>query len=275
MKLSEFKESIRERWVLIKANTLFTAQRELAYAGNNWAGFMSTFLYTVTALLFIKVVYSNVQTVAGYSYNQMLLYFLVYQFTYYANFIITFNNLNDLIPDVNNGNLDMILVKPVPSLYFLMTRSLSIVSVVSDATPPIVAIALLISWKALSFSFGGVIIAIIVWILGLITMHTFQLLATIPVFWFGDSDNILDLAYATSSASNMVIPLQGYSPNLQKLFGTVIPTIIASGFTASILLGKSDPIFLLAWASLAALAALIVRDFAWKLALKHYASASS
>ena len=42
MKLSEFKESLTERLTLLKAGIVFTAQRELAYAGNNWASVLST-----------------------------------------------------------------------------------------------------------------------------------------------------------------------------------------------------------------------------------------
>ena len=275
MKLSEFKESIRERWELLKANTVFTAQRELAYAGNNWTNFLATFMYTLAALLFIKVIYSNVQSVAGYSYNQMLFYFFVYQMTYYTNFLLSYNSLDDLIPDINNGNMDMILVKPVPSLYFIMTRSISVVSVVTKAIPPMLAIILSVQWSSLRFSAEEIIIGIIVWIMGLIAIHVIQLLGTIPAFWFGESDNILDLANGTLQASNTLIPLQGYSPNLQKLLGTVMPMLIATAFTVSILLGKSNPIFLLVWAVIVGVISLIVRDIAWKAALKHYTSASS
>jgi len=275
MKLSEFNEFIRERWVLLKANILFTAQKELAYAGNNWTSFLSTFIYTIAMLVFIKVIYSNVQSLAGYSYNEMLLFFLVSQTTYYGNILVSNNSLNDVIPDVNNGNLDMILVKPVPSLFFLMTRSISIVTVITNAVPPILAIVFSIHWHSFNFTLLEIIIGILVWIMGLIVLQTIQLLGTIPVFWFGESDQILDLAVNTSTAFGTMIPLQGYSMNLQKLFSTILPILISSGFTASILLGKSNPIHLLIWAFLGAAVSLFVENIVWKLALKHYTSASS
>jgi len=275
MKLLEFKESLKERLVLLKANTIYTAQRELAYAGNNWASILSTTFYTFSVLIFIKVIYSNVQTVAGYSYNEMLIFFFVSQMTYYSNYLVTVRNLNDLIPDVNKGNLDMILIKPVPSLYFLMTRSISLVSIATDAIPPTLAIIFSINWHALSITFSTLIISVFIWIFGLIALHTFQLLSALPVFWFGESANILDLASGTASASGTMIPLEGYGKNLQKLLGTVIPMLIASGFTTSILLGKSNPIVLFVWALVVAIVAIYVKNVAWKFALKHYTSASS
>lgn len=275
MKLSEFKESLKERLNLIKANTIFTAQKELAYAGNNWASALSTTFFTFSILIFIKVIYSNVKLVAGYSYNEMLLYFFVYQMTYYGNHFFTTRNLEDLILDVNKGNLDMILVKPVPSLFFLMTRTVDLVSIVIDAIPPFLAIIFSINWSSLKISPSLAFIAVVVWILGLIALHTFQILAALPVFWFGESHNLLDLASNTTAASGTMIPLEGYNQNLQKLLGTIIPMLIAGGFTTSILLGKSNPIFLFVWAFIVAIIAIIVRNIAWKFALKHYTSASS
>lgn len=275
MKLSEFKESIKEHLVLLKANTIFTAQRELAYAGNNWASLLSTFVFTVSVLIFIKVIYSNVQTVAGYSYNEMLLYFFTYQLTYYGNYLITTRNLNDLIPDVNKGNLDMVLTKPVPSLFFLMTRSMSVVLILTDAIPPLFAIIFSINWHSFSISPLMFFIGVLVWILGLISLNSFQILAALPVFWFGESQNILDLASTTAAASGTMIPLEGYNQGLKTLLGTVIPMLIASGFTTSILLEKTNPYNLFIWAFVVAVASVFIKNIAWKFALKHYTSASS
>jgi adenylate kinase family enzyme len=41
-------ELLKERFALLKANTIFTAQKELAYAGNNRANLLSTFAYFLT-----------------------------------------------------------------------------------------------------------------------------------------------------------------------------------------------------------------------------------
>lgn len=275
MKPSEFKESIKERLVLLKANTIFTAQQELAYARNNWTNVLSTIFFTFSVLIFVKVIYSNVQTIAGYTYNEMLLFIFVYQMTYYCNWIVTVRNLKDLIPDVNKGNLDMVLIKPVPSLYFLMTRTISLVSVTTGAIPALSAICFSINWSALNIIFTHLIMATAVWVLGLIALHTFQIISALPVFWFGESENILDLASATASASGTMIPLEGYNENLRNLLGTIIPVLIAGGFTTSILLGKSNPGVLFTWASIVGLISIYVRNLAWNFALKHYTSASS
>ena len=275
MKLSEFKESLIERLTLLRAGIVFTAQRELAYAGNNWASVLSTTFFTFSVLIFVKVIYSSVHTIAGYSYNEMLVYFFIYQLTYYGNYIVTVRNLNDLIPDVNKGNLDMVLIKPVPSLFYLMSRSISIVSIITDAIPPTLAIVFSINWSLVNISLPTLVIGFTVWIFGLIALNAFQILAALPVFWFGESQNILDLASNIAAGAGTMIPREGYPPTLRVLLGTIIPAIIAGGFTTSILLNKVNPFSLLAWAGAVAIISMFVKNIAWNYALKHYSSASS
>ena len=275
MKLSEFKESLIERLTLLRAGIVFTAQKELAYAGNNWASVLSTTFFTFSVLIFIKVIYSNVHTIAGYSYNEMLVYFFIYQLTYYGNYIVTVRNLTDLIPDVNKGNLDMVLIKPVPSLFYLMSRSISVVSIITDAIPPTLAIMFSINWSAIEFSFSGIIIGFTVWIFGLIALNAFQILPALPVFWFGESQNILDLASNIAAGAGTMIPREGYPPTLRVLLGTIIPAIIAGGFTTSILLNKVNPLSLLVWAGAVAIISMFIKNIAWNYALRHYSSASS
>ncbi len=275
MKLSEFRESIKERILLVKANFVFTAQKELAYAGNNWINLLSTSFYTLAILIFVNVMYSNVQTIAGYSKNEMLFFFLVSQLTYYSNWLITMRNLGDLIPDVNNGNLDMILIKPVPSLFYLMTRTISFISILRDALVPTLAIVISINWQLLNLTLERIFLALLVWVFGLIILNAFQIIAALPVFWFGESQNILDLASSLSAAEGTLIPFEGYDKNLRVLLSTLLPVLIASGFTTSLLLGKSNPLILFFWSLAIVILSLFTLNAAWKHALKHYSSASS
>ncbi len=59
MKQSEFKEAAADRWVLLKANFIFTFQKETAYWANNWTSLLSTTFYTLSMLVFINILYSK------------------------------------------------------------------------------------------------------------------------------------------------------------------------------------------------------------------------
>ena len=75
MKQLVYKEAITDRLLILKANTIFTLQKETAYWANNWASVFSTLFYTLTMLLFINVLYANVTLFVGYTKQEMLLFF--------------------------------------------------------------------------------------------------------------------------------------------------------------------------------------------------------
>lgn len=275
MKLSAFKSTLFQRFEILKASCLFAFRKEVAYAGNNWAAVFSTTCYTLSMLLFIHIIFGNTKEIAGYTQNEMLFYFFVGQMTFYTNWYLSMNNIYDLITDVNRGNLDMILMKPVPALFYLTTRNLGGVKMFVDGFPPTIAIILSIHWSSLAIQPINLLYGVFIFIFGSIALHTFQFLAGLPVFWFGESEHIVDLAAFVGSGSGVSIPLEGFSRPLQFVLGTLIPVLITTAFSVSALLGKTNPQFLFVWALVVALISIFVRQLAWNFAIKNYTSASS
>lgn len=275
MKLSEFKNEIFRRLDLLKANIWFTFQGELAYTGNNWAALFSTSFYTLSLLILLKVLFTNVRELAGYNYQEMLLVFLMTQFTYYINWTVSMRNIYELIADVNKGNLDLVLTKPVPALFYMSIRKINILQLLREGGAPTLAIVLSIKWYELTLTPVNTLIGIVILILGLWVMHVFTLIAALPVFWLGESESIVDLALQLSAGNGVLIPFEGYSRKMQVTLGTVIPVLIAAYFSSSAILHKSNPWLLLEWAAGMALIAGIVRIKLWNIAIKNYTSASS
>src|SRR3990167_9318864 len=117
MKLSEFNQAISDRAAILKVGIVYTFQQETAYWTNNWANLLSPFFYTLSMVLFIDVIYANVDLVAGYTRNQMLLFLFNGQIAFYTGWLFH-KNLQELIVSVNKGSLDLLLVKPMPSLFY-------------------------------------------------------------------------------------------------------------------------------------------------------------
>lgn len=275
MKLSEFSLILKQRGDILAANSLFAFRREIAYAGNNWAELVSATFYTLSMLLFINVLFANTKLIAGYSLDEMLFFFLICQLTYYINWNLSLSNIYDLITDVNKGNLDMILMKPVPALFFLTSRNIGGVSLFFQGFPPTLAIILGIHWTNLNFNLANVVYGFFIFIFGSIVLHVFQLLAALPVFWLGESENIVDLAGYLSSGSGSTIPLEGYGRRTKIILSTVIPTLIPAAFSASAMLGKSSPVSLFFWTLIIVFISIFVRNYAWSVAIKNYTSAQS
>ncbi|KKT41956.1 MAG: hypothetical protein UW88_C0001G0064 [Candidatus Collierbacteria bacterium GW2011_GWD2_45_10] len=205
----------------------------------------------------------------------MLLYFFVAQLTYYTNWYLSMINIHELTIDVNKGNLDMILTKPVPALFYLTTRNIGGFRFFVDAFPPTLAIVFSIEWSALSINHTNLIYGVFIFIFGSISLHVFEFLAALPVFWLGESENIIDLAGFIGAGAGSMIPFEGFSRPLQIVFGTFIPVLITTAFTTSAILEKTNPRFLFLWAFIIALFAVIIRKIAWNFAIRNYTSASS
>lgn len=275
MKLLEFKSNFVQRFGLFKSSCLFAFRKEVAYSGNNWAGVISTTFYTLSILLFVDIIYGNTKQIAGYTHNDMLMFFLMGQLTYYSNWYFSMINIYELISDVNKGNLDMVLMKPVPALFYLTSRNIGGFRMFVDGFPPTLAIILSINWSQLHLHLTNVIYGVFIFVFGSISLHVFQFLASLPVFWLGESEAIVDLAGFMGAGSGSMIPYEGYNKHLQFILSTIIPVIIATAVSTSAILGKSDPVQLFIWSFVVAVLALFIRLKAWNFAIKNYTSASS
>lgn len=275
MKPSVFKQILSQRLSIFQASCLFAFRKEVAYAGNNWAAIFSTTAYTLSMLLFVHIIFANTKQIAGYSHNEMLFYFLMAQFTYYLNWQFSLVNIYELITDVNKGNLDMVLTKPVPALFYLTSRNIGFFRSFVDSFPPTLAILVSINWSTLNIAPTNLIYGFFIFIFGSIALHVFQFLAALPVFWLGESESIVDLAGYLGAGSGSMIPLEGFSRPLQITFGTILPVIIATAFSTSAILGKISAPFLCLWSFIVAFLAIFIRKAAWNLAIRNYTSASS
>jgi ABC-2 type transport system permease protein len=274
MKLSEFKKEIEIRLALIRANTVFTFQQETAYWGNNWTSILSTTFYMISTIIAIDVVYNNVKLVAGYSRDEMLLFLLIGQSVYYIGWIVQ-SNLDELISSVNRGNLDLILVKPVPSLFYVQFRRIKIFSCIRDALVPTIAVIWAINWSMLDITVQHALWGVAIAGMGLIISNIIFYLSTLPVFTLGESSGLLDAAKSFEYTSGHMVPYEGFTSNMRFMFTYLFPSIISAGVAVSIMLGKTDVTPLIYGIITVTVVFLIIRLVMWKKALKAYTSASS
>ncbi len=274
MKLAEFKKAFSKRLSILVATTKFTYQIETAFRTNNWANVLSTCFYTLSQILFINVLYVNVKLIAGYSKDEMLLFMFIGQVGYYISWLFH-ANLLELIQDVNKGTLDTLLIKPVPSLFYITFKKIRLFSVVRDCLPPLIVLGLFINWSKLSLSPTSFLAGFIITLLGITCAHIVHLLSALPVFWLGESESILNLSQEFEYNIGKVIPFEGFGNNFKLVFTTIVPVMISAGVATSVILMKL-PIFpTLIWVVIITILALIVRQWIWKFALRTYTSASS
>ena len=126
------KQAIKERLIILKFNLIYTFKNETAYWADNIGSLFSTTFYNIAYVSFIGVLFSNTKNIAGYDYNQMLFFYLIAELCAYLNGSLNLWNMQALIESVNKGELDLLLTKPISSLFYVSFRNIKIFSFVRD-----------------------------------------------------------------------------------------------------------------------------------------------
>jgi len=266
-------KKMKYRWQILKTSIINTFQHETAYFAENWTNLFSTVFYTAAMLLFINVLYSNVKTFAGYTFNEMMFLSFVGQMGFYISWGIFDQNDDLLMDDIQKGTLDFVLIKPVPSLFFVSFRRIALVSTLRDGVPTLVVLGSLVQWSALPFGFTNTIFGTLIFICGLVLWHCIRFLLIFPAFWLGNAKGIYSVSYKLTETNNL--PLQGYGNGFRIFFSVVVPILFLSAISGSVMLGKSDGGTMLFYAFFVTTIFLAILNLAWKSALKNYTSASS
>jgi ABC-2 type transport system permease protein len=239
--------------------------------GEKWGNFASAFIYTLTFLIFIQILYSNTKTIATYSKNEMIFFALVGQMSFFTMSAFTWENMYNLVIDVNRGNLDFVLVRPIPGLFYVSLKKISLLNTLRDAIPSIF-IMFLIQWSALHLTFLSILYGSIIFICGQIIFSAFFFLFTLPAFWTGVANELLGIGF---EFSDQKIPFEGLSLPLKVIFTTIIPTFFTGTVATSVMLHKSNGLIWTGVAVIIAVISMIIKVKLWNLALRNYTSASS
>lgn len=266
-------EKISERLHILKINTINSYLAQTAYFFENIASVGSTTFYTVSTLIFLKVIYSNVNSFAGYTENEMLLILFLAQVNFYTDNIWSRNNVQGLIENVRTGHLDLILVKPIPSLFFITFNNISLINRLKDGLVNVIILAIVVNWSEFHTSLWLVIAGILIFIFGQIAWHCFTFLFALPVFFLGQSNQVFHIGNTFAQTNN--IPYEGFGTKLRFAFTTFVPNLIAVQMTVSVILGKSNPLFMILFSFSVAVVFLLLKHIGWIISLRNYSSASS
>lgn len=266
--------NIKQACILLRASIVYTFQIETAYAWASFASLFGVLLVAITQIVLVNTSFSNIDSIAGYTKDQMMLFITLGFISYMVNSYIFAKSTSQLVTDVNKGTLDFALIRPVPSLFYVLTRKISIFNLFKEGIPGFLVLFFAINWSAVAINSHTIIPAIFCFFCGQICTAYIQFIFSLPVFWFGESTQLIDLAYVFDYRLGRFIPFEGPSSSIKIFFTTLIPVMIGTGITTSILLGKSDASVV--WYVFAVLIGVfIIQNWLWKKALKSYTSASS
>lgn len=228
--------------------------------------------YTIWIIIFFQVVFGNVNQVSGWSYYEvMFLIGINLIVTYLIEGLIHINNLKYLPEKIKDGDLDLILTKPLNSL-FMLSLSKPYLTSLLFTIPGFFLIH--ISLNNLSITTGWISLFSGAFILigGMIIGYSILVLISSLSFIFLNTQALPKLALDLLWYSNN--PHTVYAGMLRFLFMVVIPVIFMASVPTSTWIHGVNYFYLIL-SVIFATTFLIGTIIWWNKVIKNYASASS
>ncbi|WP_062195352.1 ABC transporter permease [Anaerolinea thermolimosa] len=270
--MNELWREIKKHWLIYRLFLKNSLMAQMEYRFNFIGNLAMESGYLLVKLSYVVVVYRSGVSIHGLSPDEILLFIGTFVFltAVYAG-LYMINNFG-LRGKIKDGDLDLILTKPV-SLQFMATlrqADLTIFSVDALAGAVMVCIA----WARLSIPVNLVTVGGYLGFLGIssVVSYCLFLLPQILSFWLMNTSAIAEITDSFWDFNNM--PMDIYNRWIQQIGVFILPIFVVTNFPPMFVLKKMPSVYL-GWALLLPFLLLGLVRLAWKRGLRNYSSASS
>jgi viologen exporter family transport system permease protein len=256
-------------YVLFVKNSIMA---QMEYRFNFLGNFAMEGGYLLVKLSYIVVVYRSGVRIHGLTADEILLFIgtFIFMTAFYAG-LFMINNFR-LLSKIKDGDLDLLLTKPV-SLQFMATlRQADVTIFLVDAIAG--GIVMIIAWQRLAIpvtlaTLGGFVLLIGI---SIIVSYCLFLLPQILSFWLLNTSAIAGITDAFWDFNSM--PMGIYTTTIQQVGVFLLPIFVITNFPPLFLVGKMPPAYF-AWVLVLPFLLMAIVRLLWKKGLRSYASASS
>jgi ABC-2 type transport system permease protein len=244
--------------------------RELAHRVNLFFQILVTAIGLGAGLATLAIVFSHAKTLAGWRFEEVVAVLGAFQVV--SGLISAFvePNLSWFGGKVRDGQMDEVLLQPVPSLLLASLGSCNPWSLFD-----VLLGAGILGWSALqmgaSITIGGVFACLVLLLAGVVIAWAYRVLLASVAFWAPGADPTL--LYSAFWQLGRY-PVGIYPRALRLLLTSIVPVAFIATFPA-LMLSRGGDLRLVPGGVLAALGAVLVVQFVWLAALRRYTSATS
>lgn len=261
-----------KRYILIfTAFANFDLIKILNYRFNFLVNTFFTLFWVLFGFIDISIIFGHVHSIAGWTYQEFLIIYGIILIIRSVNRGIVAPNINEFTEQINNGQLDLYLVKPISPLFLISIKKMNLEQIIRFLVACFFTGIIITNLKiALSpiliFIFICSVILSIILMFALFWTYSFQ------TFFFEKNyaiENIQDNMLYSASRPNVIYP-----PNLQKIFLSIIPLAYFAYIPTALLL-KKIPFYYFIFHLLITICFIFLYQKVWNFSIKHYSSASS
>lgn len=243
----------------------------MAYRVNFFLVFITNFAYFAVQLIFLQVIYSKVDSLAGWTKYEMILYIGTFNIIDSLWVFGPYFNLLNVPELIRSGMLDYYITKPGNSQFIISLRNVDIGSLISVlAGAAIVGYAL--AAGSMTLTFGRLLLYIIAIFHALLVEYAVYFILTCLSFWTVKSEFVEKVHGIVCYFSTR--PVDIYKGFIRIILTYILPygfvmTIASKSAVKSIDAGGYVSFILMSWCFFAA------SILFWRFSLSKYSSASS
>ncbi|HEX3247065.1 MAG TPA: ABC-2 family transporter protein [Chloroflexota bacterium] len=245
--------------------------REMAFRGHFLLLAFSNTAWTLLSLAFAGFLFTNVRSVGGWDLNAMIV--LTGTFSLVLGLLdgLFETNMSRLSEQINRGELDYVLIKPMSSQFYVSTRYVNFNEL------PAVLISLVTVSAGMARldripSVADLLVYALLVVCALFTFYGLWFSSVTLALWTGRINNIAYLILPIADLGRM--PSDIYRGVFKVVFTFILPVALISTIPARSLLGAFEP-WMLLYALCAAAVAVMFSSWFWRFSLGRYTSASS
>lgn len=243
----------------------------MAYRANFYLILINNLTYFIIQLIFLEVIYSQVNSLGGWTKYEMIFYIGTFNIIDSLWILGPYFNLINIPELIRSGSLDFYITKPVNSQFMISLRNVEIGSIFSVlAGIAIAGYALVVG--NITLTFGKTILYIITIFHALLIEYGIYFMMTCLSFWIIKTDFVEKIHGILCYFSNR--PVDIYKGFIRFILCYILPyglimTIASKSVVKSVDLGEFIGFLVLSWWFLGC------SILFWRFSLKRYSSASS
>lgn len=232
-KIKLFRKYLKIYWLYFKQYW----KSRLIYKTDFALGFIGQAISLATSLAFLTLIFTQVETLQGWTYNEMLFLAGLGGMIMNLHHIFFFNIFHLGKEYIVTGDMDRFLLRPLSPLFQVYADNVSdnnLSKFIINAALIVYAgteIGIVVTPIMILYGLGAVISGVMLF------SSTYLLFAT-TAFWTGKSESAIWLIFRVSDFRKY--PFNIYGIAIQIILITIIPLALASFFPATFFLGKDS-----------------------------------
>lgn len=249
---------------------VFETKREMEYRANAIGNFIYSFLSIMINIFFINIFFSQVSSLNNWSKYEAFLLIGVFRVLLVVQATL-FRGIFMLPSYVNKGELDLLLVKPINSQFFISLRFPRITALL-DVLPGIFIIFFAVLHINITVNYVNIFVFIISLFCGSVIFYSIMFIIATFSIWLKGFYSLPDLFYIIREPLGIPIDILGKTTSFILTF--VFPLAFIVTVPVKVFLGK-ESIFYSFGSFFVAAFLFYFSIWFWNFSLKHYTSASS